>query len=132
MKTCIRAGVVVLLASFASVNLAENSAYDSDWLSPEEGFEESKMGARIDSVTEMKKSGIQRIVISLPEADLAIEEVIVLGKRIDKPEIEQPKRFEYVNDLETGRRGIVIYLGKRQKFALKFNYDEGDARFPYD
>ncbi len=132
MKNCIQAGLLSALLCVAPLALAEDTAYDTDWLTPEVGFEEGKMGARIDSVTEIRKDGMQRIVISLPEADQPIEEVIVLGKRLDKPEIDQPKRFEYVNDLATGRHGIVIYIGKRQKFALKFNYDEGDARFPYD
>ncbi len=130
MKFYTRTGTVILLLCFAASSLAEDS-YDTDWLSPQTGFEENKMGARIDSVTEMEE-GMQRIQISLPEVDLPIEEVVVIGKRTDKPEIEQPRRFEYINDLDSGRRGIVIYIGKREKFALKFNYDEGDARFPYD
>ncbi len=131
MKAYIQTAAVFLLMCFASSSSAEDSSYDTDWLSPQAGFEEKKMGARIDSVTEMKQ-GMQRIQISLPEAELPIEEVIVIGQRIDKPELKQSKRFEYINDLESGRHGIVIYIGKRQKFALKFNYDEGDARFPYD
>ncbi len=130
MKFYTRTGTVILLLCFAASSPAEDS-YDTDWLSPKQGFEENKMGARIDSVTEVHE-GLQRILISLPDADVPIEEVVVIGKRTDKPEIEQPRRFEYINDLDSGRRGIVIYIGKRQKFALKFNYNEGDARFPYD
>lgn len=123
----------MLLLCFASAGQAEDFSYDTDWLSPEAGFKESKMGARVDSVTEMKEEGMQRIEISLPETETPIEEVLVIGKRVDAPKkIEQAKRFEYINDPETGRSGIVIYIGKRQKFALKFNYDEGNARFPYD
>ncbi len=133
MKNYMQTGAVILLLCFVSSSQAEDFSYDTDWLSPEAGFEEDKMGARIDSVTEMKGEGMQRIEISLPETEMPIEEVVVIGKRVDAPEkIIQTKRFEYINDLESGRSGIVIYIGKRQKFALRFNYDEGNARFPYD
>ncbi|MGI9285145.1 MAG: hypothetical protein ACR2P1_07125, partial [Pseudomonadales bacterium] len=133
MTNRIRTSSTFMLLCFLSFSQAEELSYDTDWLSPEAGFKEKKMGARIDSVTEMKKEGMQRIEISLPETENPIEEVIVIGKRVDAPEkIIQSKRFEYVNDLKSGRSGIIIYIGKRQKFALKFNYDEGNARFPYD
>ncbi len=128
-----RVSAVVLLLCVLSPSRAEAPLSDTDWLSPEPGSKESKMGARIHSVTEMEEEGMHRIEISLPETELPIEEVLVIGKRVEAPEkIKQIKRFEYINDLDTGRSGIVIYIGKRQKFALKFNYDEGAARFPYD
>ncbi len=83
---------------------------------------------------ELNNGELYKIHVSLPRDDEQgeLEEVIVYGTReelesvleAEMPTLEQKQRFEVVNDLESGRSGVVIYLGKRQNFMLRLNYTE--------
>ena len=131
MITIRRAIVSFCLTLVMPLSYAEEPLKETAWLKAEAGYEGGKLGARVDSVTEMNKEGLQRIKISLPDPGKTIEEVVVIGKREDVIiNVPQKKRFEIINDPETGRSGIIIYLGKRQQFALKFNYYDGNSNFP--
>lgn len=103
---------------------------DTDWLLPQKGAEGKKLGAKVESVTETEEEGVYRIEVSIPKVDKEIEEVVAIGRRedVEKPEL-QKRRFEIINDPETGRSGVVIYLGKPEIFALKFNYYEGERQY---
>ncbi|WP_439135406.1 hypothetical protein [Pseudomaricurvus sp.] len=104
-------------------------ALETDLLQPTVGHQESKTGARIESIEEMEDGETVKIHVSLPDGSNSdLEEVIVLG-RPDKKEkkdstLLQKQKFEVVNDIEEGRSGIVIYLGKQEDFMLKLNYTE--------
>ncbi len=105
----------------------------TEWLMPQPGAEDALSGVKVESVTDAGEGMMQRIEISLPKYEQALEEVIVIGKRNKaEREIPQLKQFEYINDPDAGRYGLVIYLGKRQQFALRLNYHEENPRFPYD
>lgn len=122
--------LIVACTVFAENN---DKTIETGWLLPEAGYTEEIIGARVDSVTETETDGEQKIIVSLPRRESTLEEVIVIGKRKKavRPLI-QTQRFEYINDPELGRYGIIIYLGKREQFALKLNYYEVNPRFPYD
>ncbi len=132
LKKCL---FVCLLMTLHGWSFAEETStqLETSWLLPEAGATEHVLGARVDSVTDADQDGIQRIEISIPDNQLVLEEVIVIGKRPDIVfPIDQHREFEYIKDIEKGRHGVVIYIGKRQKFALRLNYYEGNPRFPYD
>jgi|GEM_PF-5915946 len=103
---------------------------DTDWLLPQKGSEGNKLGAKVESVIETEEEGVYRIEVSIPKIDKEIEEVVAIGRRedVEKPE-PQKRRFEIVNDPDTGRSGVIIYLGKPEVFALKFNYYEGEREY---
>ncbi len=95
---------------------------------PIAGHEDRELGTRIESVESIDNGKAVKIYVSVPRNEQSdIEEVIVLGKQ-DKqkkrPTLLQTQKFEIVNNLEAGRSGIVIYLGKHEDFALKLNYTE--------
>lgn len=128
-------GILSFLLLMPCASFAQDDSVDieSGWLLPEIGSTESVLGARVHSITETETAGIQRIEVSIPDSELVLEEVIVIGKRPDIVfPIDQHKRFEYIKDIEQGRHGIIIYLGKLDQFALRLNYFEGNPRFPYD
>jgi hypothetical protein len=102
----------------------------SDDLKGEIGQEETTLGVKVHSVEE-DENGV-RISVSVP-AEIAngsngqLEEVVVYGKKMTtepRPELQQVKQFEVVNDLDNGRSGLVIYLGKKEDFALRLNYSD--------
>lgn len=101
---------------------------ESGWLKNEMGSTEKTLGARVDSV-EMTDDG-QRIFVSLPKGKKPMEEVLVIGKKEKKSLPLTPlikiHNIEVINDLESGRNGIIFYLGERGDFVFKFNYQEAD------
>ncbi|MBU3071112.1 hypothetical protein KOI40_14905 [Aestuariicella sp. G3-2] len=102
---------------------------ETDVLQPTVGHQEGKTGARIESVEQMEDGKTVKIHVSLPDgANSDIEEVIVMGRPDKKPKKEstllQKQKFEVVNNLDEGRSGIVIYLGKQEDFMLRLNYTE--------
>ena len=80
---------------------------------------------RVEKVTKNEKDGTYRVEISVPKVDKPIEEVVVVGTPDDGPEYRLPIRYEVINDLDSGRSGIILYMGSEDDFALHINYDEG-------
>lgn len=124
---------LVLTLGLSSTNaLAQSAArwLQSDEIKGEIGHEESTLGVKVHSVEE-NEDGV-KISVSVP-AEIAdgskgqLEEVVVYGKQTTvepRPELKQIKQFEVVNDLDNGRSGLVIYLGKKEDFALRLNYSD--------
>ena len=50
---------------------------------------------------------------------------MVVGTKEEGPELSLPVRYEVINDLDSGRSGIILYMGSNDDFALQINYDEG-------
>lgn len=102
------------------------------WMSPEEGFIDPASQSEVTSVSQDSQTGQYRVEIAIPRVDKPIEEVLVIGqaqKKPDAPDLEFLPDYEYINDLDTGRSGIVVYLDKKQNFRLLINYDDGSQRF---
>lgn len=122
--------LLLLSAMFAN---AQN-ILETDVLKPEMGQQESILGARVHKVE--ADGAAVKITVSVPSTltsgvDGQMEEVIVYGNRPvqdqPRPELPQVKRYEVVNNLESGRSGIIIYLGKNEDFVLTFNYTDDRA-----
>jgi len=100
---------------------------ETDVLKPTAGYQGQRLGARIESVEKLDSQ--VKIRISLPKqlSQRQLEEVTVYGdpqKVENKSEVLQAKRFEFIQDPNLERSGLIIYLGKRQDFLLKLNYTE--------
>lgn len=119
-------------AGFASAQTeaVNRPILQTEMLSPTAGDRDERLGVRVESVEQSEDGETVRIYVSVPRGDKneIIEEVIVLGQPDKKTKISTPllqkQKFEVVNNLEEGRNGIVIYLGKREDFLLKLNYTE--------
>ena len=124
-----------MLAAISSLLLlpAYTLAQDPDtlWIEPVVGHTESKLGAQVEKVEKMQEEDneeVYKIQLTVPKLPGEIEEVVVIAKP-DKPKAtvkptKQTKRFEVYNPRDPNRSGIIIYLGKKQDFALRFNYEE--------
>ncbi|TQV81304.1 hypothetical protein FKG94_09425 [Exilibacterium tricleocarpae] len=119
-------GLWLLLLSGAA--LAQDAS-DTLWIEPVAGHKESKLGAQVMKVEKVEgEEEVYKIQLTVPKADTEIEEVVVIAKP-NKPKLEakaarQPRNFEIYNPRDPNRSGIIIYLGKKQDFALRINYEE--------
>ncbi|BFM05796.1 hypothetical protein [Halioxenophilus aromaticivorans] len=130
--------IAITLTLFTALSTAQTSKrwLESGELKGEIGQEETTLGVKVHSVEE-DENGV-KISVSVP-AEIAdgsngqLEEVVVYGKKITdtepRPELQQIKQYEMVNDLENGRSGLVIYLGRKEDFALRLNYTD-DTKDP--
>lgn len=108
--------------TFSGLIYAETES--SDWIELAPGFEEKKIGARVESVGEADQEGLVRIEVSIPDPrDRDIEEVIITArKRKPGKKMEYHVDAEVIKDLEAGRTGIIFYLGQEEDFQLRLNY----------
>jgi len=100
---------------------------ETDVLKPTAGYQGQRLGARIESVEKLDTQ--VKIEISLPKqlSQTQLEEVTVYGdpqQVTNNIEVLQAKRFEFTQDPNLERSGLIIYLGKQQDFVLKLNYTE--------
>ena len=95
------------------------------WMSPEAGWVDEETDTRVEKVTRNDQDGTYRVEISVPKVDRQIEEVLVVGTQEEGPEVGLPVRYEVIQDLDSQRSGIILYMGSDDGFALQINYDEG-------
>jgi hypothetical protein len=95
------------------------------WMTPEAGFIDPESGSKVEEVSATPDKNIYRVTISIPKVDTPIEEVVVIGRKEDKPEFKLPVEYEIINDLDKDRSGIILYMGTDREFALRINYHDG-------
>ena len=95
------------------------------WMSPEAGWVDEDTDTRVEKVERDPESGKTRVEISMPIVEQPIEEVVVVGTREEGPRLELPVTYEVVNDLDSGRSGIILYVGTEDPFEFRINYREG-------
>jgi len=111
----------LVLVTTASLAHAEQKPR---WMSPEAGWVDEETDTRVEKVTRDPEKGY-RVEISVPKVDKPIEEVVVVGQRPEELELPSLMSYEVINDLDSGRSGIVLYMGEKRDFALQINYSEG-------
>lgn len=121
-KLLLPAIIALSLTALAPLATAEQRPR---WMSPEAGWVDEETDTRVEKVTRNEKDGSYRVEISVPKVDKPIEEVVVVGTMEQGPEYQLPVNYEVINDLESGRSGIILYMGSDDPFALHVNYDEG-------
>lgn len=127
IKSTVLLTVVCTQTLFSSSLLATPLISETDILKPTAGYQGQRLGARIESVETLDSQ--VKIKISLPKqvSQSKLEEVTVYGdpQKVERNrEVLQAKRFEFIQDPNLDRSGLVIYLGQQQDFSLKLNYTE--------
>ncbi len=116
--------LAIFVSAIACSSLAYSQTYNSDWIRLAPGFEEKKIGARVDFVGEVDQDGLVRVEVSIPDSrGKDIEEVIITARKStpDKKR-EYHVDAEVIKDLEAGRTGIIFYLGEKEDFQMRLNY----------
>ncbi len=118
--------IVPLLAGLLAC-LSNIAASDDKprYMSPEAGWVDEATGTRVEKVTRDPEDGSYRVEISVPQIQQAIEEVLVVGTMPSKPELSIPVEYEVIQDFDSGRSGIILYLGSKEPFGLQINYQAG-------
>ena len=114
--------IALCLTTLAQHALAEERPR---WMSPEAGWVDEETDTRVEKVTRNEADGSYRVEISVPKVEQPIEEVLVVGTQEQGPEYALPVTYEVINDFDSGRSGIILYMGSDDPFALHINYDEG-------
>jgi hypothetical protein len=115
----------VLIASTFLFNTCGYAQQQPRWMSPEEGFIDPESDTRVEAVSKDDQGGY-RVELSVPKLEKPIEEVLVIGTREDKPSMPLLHvRAEVFNNLNTGRSGIILYMGEKEGFILHINYQDG-------
>ncbi len=126
--------LLLLSVLFAGLAQAESPIYslETEEIKAVTGHEESALGARVHKIENLE-NGVE-ISLSIPKQHASdsengvLEEIVVLGKPpqkgLPRPKLPQIKRYKLINDLEEGRSGLVLYLGKNEDFVLKLNYSD--------
>lgn len=114
--------LAVLLTARAG---AEDGAMESDWLELVKGFKGSTMGVEMLDIRDDELPDMQRITMAIPKAAVGdrddIEEVIVIGRRPDKPDPPEPLEitYEWVDDPDADNYGLLIRLGKDSNWPIR-------------
>lgn len=98
------------------------------WMSAEAGWVDEQTDTRVEEVVADEESGGYRVRISVPRVEKPIEEVLVVGEKVDEPSVELPVQFEVINDPDNDRSGIILYVGTTDPFALRINYHDGTQK----
>lgn len=125
MKNLIKlAALAIFTFSIAFSGAAQSETENSDWIQLAPGFEEKKIGARVDSVGEADEDGMMRVEVSFPDTTgRDVEEVIVTARRQRRSKkVEYHVDAEVIKDLQAGRTGIIFYLGQQEDFQVRLNY----------
>jgi hypothetical protein len=127
--------LAILLTGSLSV-LAQQSSepLKSDWLELVKGYKSESDGVQLQNIEEGDEPGSQTITLSIPKKYLAdpdaIEEVVVIGKRPEKPKPLLDVEYEWVDDYDNDNYGLVIRLGKNSNWPIRlfFYSDPGFVR----
>ncbi len=125
-----------LLLLLAIVARAENSAVQTGWLELIKGSQDSTVGAEVVEIGQGDTAGTQKITLAIPKKSIAnpeaIEEVVVIGQRPDKPEKPEPLEmtYEWVGDYDSDNYGLVIRLSRNTNWPIRLymNSDPGFIR----
>ena len=103
----------------------------SDWLELVKGYKGETLGTEL---REIEDDGENRTVtLAIPKKSMShpdeIEEVVVVGRRPEKPEPIDIE-YEWLDDYENDNYGLVIRLGKNSNWPIRFylNSDPGFTR----
>lgn len=111
----------------------DNVLLQSDWMELVKGFRDEAFGAEIREIEDRDGDGTRKITLAIPKAAIrdpdAIEEVVVIGKKPEKPE-PLDISYEWLDDYDNDNYGLVIRLGKDTKWPIRLylNSDPGFMR----
>lgn len=123
----------LLLAPLLAFAQASSETLETDWLELVKGYRGETMGAELVEIEEGETAGEQEITLAIPKTAIshpdAIEEVVVIGRKPEKPE-PLDITYEWVDDYDKDNYGLLIRLGKNTNWPIRLymNSDPGFVR----
>jgi hypothetical protein len=127
---------LALGAPLAAVGDEGRDIAESDWLELVKGYKGATLGAELVDIKDDETGESQEVTVKIPKSAIRhpdeIEEVVVVGRRPDKPELPEPIdiSYEWLDDYDNDNYGLVIRLGKNSRWPIRLymNSDPGFVR----
>jgi hypothetical protein len=124
-------GSVLLLAPLLAFAQTSSETLETDWLELVKGYRGDTMGAELVEIEDGDTADVQEITLAIPKTAInhpdAIEEVVVIGRKPEKPE-PLDITYEWVEDYDEDNYGLVIRLGRNTNWPIRL-YMNSDAGF---
>tara|TARA_R110001599_G_scaffold353815_1_gene598832 strand:+ start:78378 stop:78788 length:411 start_codon:yes stop_codon:yes gene_type:complete len=99
---------------------------ESGWMELVKGNRDPGTGVEMREVEEGKPGEAHTLVLAIPKSSMnhpdTIEEVVVIGKRPEKP-VPLDITYEWLNDYDNDNYGLVIHLGKNSNWPIRLYLD---------
>lgn len=134
MKIPHKARLPVLAAAFlASLATAQDKAMlESDWLDLVKGHRGEKMGLEVKESRIDPETGKRHLVIAVPKISVGdanvMEEVLVVGRRPERPDLLPDLEYEWVEDYDNDFYGLLVRFTEDQQTPLRL-YFSSEAGF---
>jgi hypothetical protein len=122
-----------LLLALPVLAQPDNTMLESDWMELVRGSRDEAFGAELREIEDGDTADTQKITLAIPKSAIshpdAIEEVVVIGRKPEKPE-PLDISYEWLDDYDNDNYGLVIRLGKDTKWPIRLylNSDPGFIR----
>ena len=119
-----------LLAPLAAAQ--DKAMLESDWLDLVRGHRGEKMGLEVHESRVDPETGKRHLVIAVPKVSVgdrqAMEEVLVVGRRPERPDLLPDLEYEWVEDYDNDFYGLLVRFKEDQKTPLRL-YFSAEAGF---
>ncbi len=122
-----------LLLALPVLAQTDNVLLESDWMELVKGSRDEAFGAELREIEDGDTGDTQKITLAIPKSAIshpdAIEEVVVIGRKPEKPE-PLDISYEWLDDYDSDNYGLVIRLGKDTNWPIRLylNSDPGFIR----
>ena len=118
-----QAVLAAMLLPWAVVAQSEEPTWHTDWLDLVKGYRGDKAGVELRDVEQGDTAESRKITLAIPKKSLsdpdAIEHVIVIGRKPEKPEPILDISYEWLDDYENDNYGLVIHLNKGSRWPIR-------------
>lgn len=124
---CIKLSLTLLLA-LPLLLVAQDEALplQSGWMELVKGQRDPATGVEMREVEEENAGETRTVTLSIPKTSMnhpdTIEEVVVIGRRPEKPE-PLDISYEWLDDYDNDSYGLVIRFGKDTKWPIRLYLD---------
>jgi len=131
---CIKLSLTLLLAlPLLLVAQDEPLPLQSGWMELVKGQRDPATGVEMREVEEGNAGETRTVTLSIPKTSMnhpdTIEEVVVVGRRPEKPE-PLDISYEWLDDYDNDNYGLVIRLGKDSNWPIRLYLDSSPGYVP--
>ena len=123
-----RRTMFMLVLLFPLFALAQDNGHplQSDWMELVKGHRDPETGVEVKEVEHSPAADTRTVTLAIPKSYMAdpneIEEVVVIGRRPEKPE-PLDITYEWLDDYDNDNYGLVIRLGKNSNWPIRLFVD---------
>jgi hypothetical protein len=128
----LRVAMAALLMPLLALAQETGLPMESDWMELVKGHRDARTGTELRAIdADGDDAKYQKITLAIPKKTIgnpdAIEEVLVVGRKPEKPEPILDMSYEWLDDYDEDNYGLVIRLSKDTKWPIRLymRSDEG-------